>query len=163
MFGAFNLNNRIVGFVLYPHRTQRGFDATRSARMTISTESTAASTTSGLTSEQLAAATAALNAERAAILDTVASRHGDSPTKPDVTDGPGETEHLSVAEYQEVVSRLDAISHRALAAIDASLARIADGTYGSCAACAQPIPFERLEALPSAVYCTPCQATNERG
>lgn len=127
--------------------------------MTMSTEPP----TSQLTQEQLAALTEALETERRAILSTVEKRHDGSTEKPDVTDGPGETEHLSVAEYQELVKSLDAISHRALAAIDASLQRIEEGTYGLCADCGTGIPFERLEAIPSAIYCTPCQVARERG
>ncbi len=37
-----------------------------------------------------------------------------------------------------------------------ALAQIADGTYGSCAACSRPIPFERLEALPGTQTCVAC-------
>ncbi|NLA34419.1 MAG: TraR/DksA family transcriptional regulator, partial [Actinobacteria bacterium] len=127
--------------------------------MTISTQPPA----SPFSAEELATATALLEAERQAILDSVATRHDGSTEKSDVTDGPGETEHLAVAEYQELVNRLDAISEQTLKAIDASLARIADGTYGICGSCGDAIPMERLEALPSAVFCTPCQIANERG
>lgn len=40
-----------------------------------------------------------------------------------------------------------------LARIDAALARIAKGTYGTCRVCGQPIPHERLEAIPDTPYC----------
>lgn len=35
----------------------------------------------------------------------------------------------------------------------AALAAIEDGTYGTCAVCGKEIPFERLEALPTALTC----------
>lgn len=35
----------------------------------------------------------------------------------------------------------------------AALAAIEDGTYGTCAVCGEDIPFERLEALPTALTC----------
>lgn len=35
----------------------------------------------------------------------------------------------------------------------AALAAIEDGTYGKCAVCGKDIPFERLEALPTALTC----------
>ncbi|MBT2571373.1 TraR/DksA C4-type zinc finger protein [Planococcus sp. ISL-110] len=35
----------------------------------------------------------------------------------------------------------------------AALAAIEDGTYGTCAVCGKDIPFERLEALPTALTC----------
>lgn len=37
--------------------------------------------------------------------------------------------------------------------IDAALARIEAGTWGTCEVCAQPIDGERLEALPQARHC----------
>ncbi|MET8122550.1 TraR/DksA C4-type zinc finger protein [Micromonospora sp. NPDC005189] len=41
--------------------------------------------------------------------------------------------------------------------ITGALSRIADGTYGACEKCRQNIPAERLEALPHARFCVPCQ------
>ncbi len=43
-----------------------------------------------------------------------------------------------------------------LAAIDAALQRIEDGTYGICSNCGKPIGEERLEALPWADLCIDC-------
>lgn len=37
--------------------------------------------------------------------------------------------------------------------INTALKRMADGSYGTCVVCGQEIPYERLEALPSAVHC----------
>lgn len=45
--------------------------------------------------------------------------------------------------------------------IDAALTRLADGTYGLCADCSQPIPPRRLQALPFATLCVPCQSLAE--
>ena len=50
-----------------------------------------------------------------------------------------------------------------LAAIDAALQRIEDGTYGTCIRCGQPIAEERLEALPYAELCIECKRATERG
>lgn len=35
------------------------------------------------------------------------------------------------------------------------------GTYGICQQCEQQIPRRRLEAMPGALFCVPCQATRE--
>lgn len=43
--------------------------------------------------------------------------------------------------------------------IDAALRRIDDGTFGICAACSQPIPDARLDALPYVRYCVKCADT----
>ncbi|MFC5532202.1 TraR/DksA C4-type zinc finger protein [Cohnella yongneupensis] len=37
--------------------------------------------------------------------------------------------------------------------VDAALARMDSGEYGHCVACGKFIPWERLEALPTAIYC----------
>ena len=47
-------------------------------------------------------------------------------------------------------------SRRAIADIDAALARLDDGTYGSCEACRRPISLERLEAIPRTRLCITC-------
>ena len=49
-----------------------------------------------------------------------------------------------------------------LNAIQKARARIEDGTYGECAECGYSIPFERLEAQPTAERCAPCQEVYEK-
>ncbi len=51
---------------------------------------------------------------------------------------------------------------RVLLAIDRALARIEDGSYGTCARCGRPIPEERLEARPWADLCIEHQRELER-
>ena len=46
--------------------------------------------------------------------------------------------------------------------VDAALARIHAGTFGTCASCGKPIAAERLEALPWAALCIDCQRTAGR-
>jgi len=56
-------------------------------------------------------------------------------------------------------SRLTGIrreAERELSATDAALARIADGSYGSCENCGRPIAPARLEARPTALLCIEC-------
>jgi DnaK suppressor protein len=47
-------------------------------------------------------------------------------------------------------------------AIEAALQRIADGKYGECIDCGNPIPRNRLEVAPEAARCIECQARFER-
>ncbi len=51
---------------------------------------------------------------------------------------------------------------RELQAIDAALARIADGSYGVCADCDGEIGEARLKANPMAKRCLSCQEDSER-
>ncbi|WP_436971524.1 TraR/DksA family transcriptional regulator [Micromonospora vinacea] len=46
--------------------------------------------------------------------------------------------------------------------ITGALSRISDGTYGACQRCGRSIPAERLEILPHARFCVPCQEKQNR-
>jgi len=48
-----------------------------------------------------------------------------------------------------------------LADVEAALARVADGLYGECADCGEPIPYARLAVWPAAQRCIACQARAE--
>jgi len=50
-----------------------------------------------------------------------------------------------------------------LVAVEAALARLDEGTFGTCVRCACPIASERLEALPWAAHCIDCQRLVGRG
>ena len=50
-----------------------------------------------------------------------------------------------------------------LAAIDAALNRIEDGTFGTCTNCGKPIGEDRLAAIPWATTCIDCKRLEERG
>ncbi len=43
-----------------------------------------------------------------------------------------------------------------IAEVDRALAKLAEGTYGTCDRCGRPIPQERLEAIPWAALCVDC-------
>ena len=49
-----------------------------------------------------------------------------------------------------------------LARVDAALARVDAGTYGTCTVCGGTIPDERLEILPETPYCVKDAAKEER-
>jgi DnaK suppressor protein len=63
------------------------------------------------------------------------------------------TKDLSLQE--EITGRLDDIER--------AVAKLGDGTYGTCEVCGDAIPEERLEALPAARFCLEHQAEQERG
>lgn len=43
--------------------------------------------------------------------------------------------------------------------IDAALVQLAEGTYGICVDCGEPIPVARLEFRPNSVRCVSCKAS----
>jgi RNA polymerase-binding transcription factor DksA len=47
--------------------------------------------------------------------------------------------------------------------IDAALHRLATGSYGTCETCGDPIALTRLQAVPFATRCVPCQSAREGG
>jgi DnaK suppressor protein len=49
----------------------------------------------------------------------------------------------------------------ALGDINWALHRLDCGTYGTCERCTAPVPFERLNILPMARLCMPCQRRSE--
>lgn len=62
----------------------------------------------------------------------------------------------ATAERAQVFALVEQIlAHRE--AILAALARIESGTFGRCEGCGNPIPDERLEALPIATLCVSCK------
>jgi len=55
-----------------------------------------------------------------------------------------------------------ATARQQLEEIEAALRRVDDGSYGLCRGCDEPIVPERLEILPAAAYCVPCQVRQAR-
>ena len=58
---------------------------------------------------------------------------------------------------QFVALRQHRIDRRKLRLIDAALARLDRGQFGICDECDEPIPAKRLNVVPWAAYCVPCQ------
>ncbi|ADN02610.1 TraR/DksA family transcriptional regulator [Spirochaeta thermophila] len=63
---------------------------------------------------------------------------------------------------RRILNSLEGHELRRLNQIDAALARIENGKYGYCLKDGKPIPRERLEAIPYALYCLDCQKELER-
>jgi DnaK suppressor protein len=60
--------------------------------------------------------------------------------------------------HDEFVSlRLNSLDYGKLRMVEEALDRVQSGDFGVCLACEQPIPSKRLQALPWARYCVPCQ------
>ena len=57
----------------------------------------------------------------------------------------------------DTLAALIGSTRRAVADTAQALRRMAEGRYGTCERCTAPIPLERLEVLPHARFCVPCQ------
>jgi DnaK suppressor protein len=67
----------------------------------------------------------------------------------------------------EAISRLTEIGvgsslEQGLARTERALAKLDEGTYGTCDVCGEPIAAARLEALPDSIMCMTCAVT-QRG
>jgi len=71
--------------------------------------------------------------------------------EPDVLD-----QMQSMSSRDEAVAVIDTLT-RTLAAVDAALLAMKEGSYGACAECGKPIASKRLEAIPWASRCIRCQ------
>ena len=67
------------------------------------------------------------------------------------------------AYTKELLMSMSTNDRQLLDSIDAALARIAEGDYGKCINCGEPILEKRLEAVPWARHCIRCQDLIERG
>lgn len=71
-------------------------------------------------------------------------------------------DHASEMVDREVDESLEENAEELVRDIDRALAKIDEGTYGTCERCGQPIPEERLDAVPYATLCLSCRQLEER-
>lgn len=72
------------------------------------------------------------------------------------------TDRVQEEAAEVTLTALDEQERREMEEIQAALARIDVGTYGVCEACGEAIRPARLEALPMARRCVPCQERVEQ-
>ena len=76
----------------------------------------------------------------------------------------GENEAASAAiAGAEIAGALEHGARHALAEIDLALDRLHRGGYGRCVDCGQAVGRDRLEVLPAAARCLPCQHRTSNG
>jgi DnaK suppressor protein len=102
-----------------------------------------------------------LRRRRAAILQAT-RRAADELDALRASDRGQEVEEEAQAEQGATdLERLGQAERLELSRIDAALARLDGGAYGTCAECGAPIGKKRLAALPWALRCTDCAAALE--
>jgi len=102
------------------------------------------------------------------VLDAIEYLHKENPGS--IED---ETEEMPIDNHlaetatatldREIDYTLEENSEHVLAAIDAALERMEDGTFGKCATCGREIAEDRLAAIPWATQCIDCKRREERG
>jgi DnaK suppressor protein len=102
----------------------------------------------------------ALAAQRQRLLTVVQSTQAQMAQKSgDLADV---SDRASEGFEDELDMGLMAIEAAQLDDIEAAIKRIDDGTYGICLTCAKAVPRKRLEVLPFARRCLPCEGDHER-
>src|SRR5437016_289552 len=100
-----------------------------------------------------------LQDERRAVLEAIENIHHENPgsLKDETEELSFQDNHLgdvaTVTFDREMASTLEENSTHVLSAIDAALARLEQGTYGTCETCGAQIAPARLEAIPWATKC----------
>jgi RNA polymerase-binding protein DksA len=70
---------------------------------------------------------------------------------------PADSEDQAIElENQEALEVINKTETTEIHQIEATLKRISEGTYGTCAKCGEPIDPRRLKALPTAATCISC-------
>jgi RNA polymerase-binding transcription factor DksA len=90
---------------------------------------------------------AALEAEFAGLAEAASSGGTDDEHDP---------EGATLAFERQHAAALLAAAREQVAAFDAALRRVTDGSYGVCVRCGRPIGAERLAARPAATTCIRC-------
>jgi DnaK suppressor protein len=102
-----------------------------------------------------------LTAERAATLQRLERLERDfagivEATGPGGADDEHDPEGVTIAFERQHVAALAGQARAYLAQIEAAMWRLAQGGYGICEDCSQPIPAARLAARPASTTCLPC-------
>jgi DnaK suppressor protein len=66
----------------------------------------------------------------------------------------GEGTSIAIERFADVAIHDQIVQQ--LTAVEAAMARVAEGKYGVCGVCRHPIAAERLEAIPWAATCVSC-------
>ncbi|HEX6330610.1 MAG TPA: TraR/DksA C4-type zinc finger protein [Actinomycetota bacterium] len=104
----------------------------------------------------------ALEEQRLNLRKEIADQGGDPDSDDasiDVERGFADSAH-STAERARLLSVMKALRSN-LRWVGRALTKLDRGTYGVCERCGNPIPIERLEALPWAILCVDCARKGE--
>jgi len=93
--------------------------------------------------------------QRAAALDREFAGIAEAAREPG-TDDEHDPEGATLAFERQHTAALLAQALDQIAAIEAAIGRLDDGTYGICVRCGQPVGEERLAARPAAATCVRC-------
>jgi len=80
----------------------------------------------------------------------------------DLGESIGRLSRMDAMQQQKMVQAGRESVSRRLALIDVALKSLADGEYGECKRCEEPVGYRRLKARPESPLCLECQSRTER-
>ena len=99
---------------------------------------------------------------RAELLRETQTAESDLATLAEIRVEPELIERAQDESLIRVLDKLDERERGEIVAIDAALARIHAGTYGTCLGCGEAISVARLQAQPTATLCQECAGTQRK-
>lgn len=109
-----------------------------------------------LTADRLVALTLALEQRRTELQRALEATRDDSrPVELELSIG--RLTRMDAMQQQQMAAALRQRLETQLAQVQRALGKLADGSYGQCASCEEPIGMARLLVKPEAPFCVPCQ------
>lgn len=96
-----------------------------------------------------------LNELHGEVVETVTGMRSEAEPFPDPND------RASLESERNLTLRIRDRERKLRSKIEEALARIADGTFGICESCGEPIGDKRLEARPVTTLCVACKESQE--
>ena len=94
-------------------------------------------------------------------IESALSASSDAERPVDLDEPIGRLSRIDAIQQQKMAKASRARLQARLPAIRAAQSRLAQGTYGDCALCDDPIGYGRLAARPETPLCMPCQSERE--
>lgn len=105
---------------------------------------------------------AVLIEQKKTLLESLAHQSEDMKVLIKTVDSGDEVDVASDVVDGQVLNALGEQDSIRLQQVENALQRINQNKYGICVLCGKEIPQDRLEILPSALMCMPCQSDTER-
>ena len=81
----------------------------------------------------------------------------------EASDSKDEGDRALISQTKDMLFRQSAQNAASVSSIRSALARIEEGSFGTCLNCEQEINMNRLKAIPWVRYCVACQELIENG
>lgn len=98
-----------------------------------------------------------------AALEVALAENGEDAAPVDLEAPIGRLSRMDAMQQQQLASARQRLQQQRLTALTAAKARLADGRYGFCRRCSDPIAFRRLRVQPEALLCLSCQRSVSGG